>query len=671
MSKFLATSLILFCVAGSCPAQNAYYDAKVLIENGWGRFSELTTQKEEILISKQNAEAALVLLFKYLPDADKRLVENEIDPVKRFQLYQAAFADNPFISIAGTVQDHPLRELTTRARVAVEKNLGSTANMNISNVADGLAKFLVKRTKQELTTTFFEKFSDALENEKDLQEIFPSTYAILKVLGSEVYNYQVYLSSLREAFEFDFENFFSNSFNWTKSKQGVLIRELKQPSHSKIYVGIKSAFYVGRELDRGEHPGSVLNSLTLLYNPKTKNETDSINFSTLDVNLFPVLKTVNLFSQSVRSNTGANYWITEDEFNSFKNADFLRIYFGFLYQQLMQEPVRFQSGTSETILLSDLLKNIATQVNELQTIVQLFKRQTMSIERQIALIKEAPLRKGSDYASVVRDMSGIILAAGNSKLLSGTVVIKNSDLLTFYVEHVSALWAHIEAQSYTSAVFDAYVVFDSAFRKSPNKVTLKSFLKYGTFMAAVASATNSDDVEAAIEAVALPPGSASIKRKTKSNISLNAFVGLSPGYEWKSGSPDRGKATLAVAAPIGIAFSKGWYDDQVDQNKYKERGSMSFFISLIDLGAVTAYRFNASNEAALPELTLSNIFAPGLYCIYGLPRSPVSVGLGAQMGPQLRKLNDVNATIDNNISYSAKAFIAIDIPLLNFRTKSR
>jgi hypothetical protein len=671
MSKFLAAFLFLCYVAGSCLAQNAYYDAKVLIENGWVRFSELTTKKEEILINKQNAEAALSLLFKYLPDADKRQVENETDPVKRFQLYQAAFANNPFINIAGTVQDHPLHELTSSARAAAENTLGSTANMDISTIADGLAKFLVKRTKQELATTFFEKFSDALENEKDLQKIFPSTYSILKVLGSEVYNYQVYLSSLREAFEFDLENFFANGFAWTKSKQGVLIGELKQSSHAKIYAGIKSALFVGRELDRGEHPGSVLNSLTLLHNPKTKNETDSINFSTLDANLFPVLKTVNLFSQSVRSNAGANYWITEKEFTSFNNADFLRSYFGFLYQQLMQDPVRFQRGTSETVLLSDLLKNMGAQVNELQTIVQLFKAQTASIEKHIALIKEAPLRKGSDYASIVRDLSGIMLAAGNSKLLSGTVIFKGSEMITFYSEHVSALWAHIETQSYTSAIFDAYIMLDSAFRKSPNRGTLKSFLKYGTFMAAVASATNSDEVEAAIEAVALPPGSASIKRKTKSNISLNAFVGLSPGYEWKSGNLSNGRATLAVAAPVGIAFSKGWYHDHADQNKYTERGSMSFFISLIDLGAVTAYRFNASNEAALPELTLSNIFAPGLYCIYGFPKSPVSAGLGAQMGPQLRKINDVSATINSDISYSAKAFIAIDIPLLNFHTKSR
>ncbi len=161
------------------------------------------------------------------------------------------------------------------------------------------------------------------------------------------------------------------------------------------------------------------------------------------------------------------------------------------------------------------------------------------------------------------------------------------------------------------------------------------------------------------------------QRKSESNIALNAYVGLSPGFE-HNGETDKSKFILGINAPIGIAVSWGHGSKLNSEDKNgKEQGSSSAFLSLIDLGAVTSYRFGDSDTENIPEIKLENIFAPGLYYVYGLPKWPVSIGLGGQLGPQLREVIDDSISLQSKTTFSVKLFLAIDIPLINFHTKSR
>ncbi|HEX9827566.1 MAG TPA: hypothetical protein VGA80_13285, partial [Flavobacteriaceae bacterium] len=198
------------------------------------------------------------------------------------------------------------------------------------------------------------------------------------------------------------------------------------------------------------------------------------------------------------------------------------------------------------------------------------------------------------------------------------------------------------------------------------KKILPKILKYGNLAASIAKAESSDEVQAAIEAIALPAGSASIKRKSKYNIALNAYVGLSPGME-HNGDTDENKFSFGVNAPIGVAISWGHGLNK----RHREQGSSSAFLSLIDLGAVTNYRFGDSETEDIPEIKLENIFAPGLYYVYGVPNWPISLGFGGQLGPLLRKIKDETIDLQSKATFSLKFFIAVDIPLLNFYTKSR
>jgi len=61
----------------------------------------------------------------------------------------------------------------------------SIGNFDVTNIADGLAKFLVGRVKQELSTSFFEKFKENLDSNEQIQILFPVSYNALKAIDKE------------------------------------------------------------------------------------------------------------------------------------------------------------------------------------------------------------------------------------------------------------------------------------------------------------------------------------------------------------------------------------------------------------------------------------------------------------------------------------------------------
>jgi hypothetical protein len=176
------------------------------------------------------------------------------------------------------------------------------------------------------------------------------------------------------------------------------------------------------------------------------------------------------------------------------------------------------------------------------------------------------------------------------------------------------------------------------------------------FVNDMALAKNSEDVEKAIEAIALPSGSYSIKRASRFNASLNSYPGLLAGNEvayQKSAAFSTG-----FTAPVGLSFAWG----------SKKGYSNGFFIPVIDLGALVRLHFdNTSETASLPEFNFINVFSPGIYYHRGFRNSPLSLHVGGQYAPKLRRqVND-----DPVESVFLGAGLTVDIPLLNFHTRPR
>ncbi|MBC7865314.1 MAG: hypothetical protein IAF38_20225, partial [Bacteroidia bacterium] len=196
-------------------------------------------------------------------------------------------------------------------------------------------------------------------------------------------------------------------------------------------------------------------------------------------------------------------------------------------------------------------------------------------------------------------------------------------------------------------------------------------LKYGTFIALVANAQNSNEVQAAIEAIALPAGSYSVKRNTLWNISLNGYVGF--GYDWGNpgnlnteGSKIRDAANLnwGITAPVGFAFSTGTCAK-------KCVGSFSLFLSLIDVGSIANFRINNDTTVLTRKITVGDIFSPGATFIYGIPKMPLSISGGVMYKPALAYTYNQQNFLDVPGMFRFNISLLVDIPILNLRSRSK
>lgn len=180
------------------------------------------------------------------------------------------------------------------------------------------------------------------------------------------------------------------------------------------------------------------------------------------------------------------------------------------------------------------------------------------------------------------------------------------------------------------------------------------------FVSDMAVSKDAADVERAIEAFALPSGSFTTKRRSSSNWSVNCYPGILVGGEFSYKPEQKVKSwTIGFTAPIGISWSK----------KTSKGGSVGFFASLIDIGAVTRLRLDDNNATtSLPDFKLKNILAPGIYFSYGFPKTPFSINLGTQYGPDLKEIQtDGSAKFYESVRVGV-GFV-LDIPLLTLHNK--
>ena len=105
-----------------------------------------------------------------------------------------------------------------------------------------------------------------------------------------------------------------------------------------------------------------------------------------------------------------------------------------------------------------------------------------------------------------------------------------------------------------------------------------------------------------------------------------------------------------MTAPVGVAFSWGNKGKGKERNNGKLPGgkSITLFIPVIDIGVLASFRLGNDSSEVAAEIKLANIVSPGLYFYYGFGKCPISIGLGGQLGPQLRDVTATEVNIDKN-----------------------
>ncbi|MBT1688727.1 hypothetical protein [Dawidia soli] len=634
MKRILLVNMLFFMLSAN--AQIAFRDAKTVRERC------VTVTHPNFAFKNDNASVDILagLLKNYLPLAHRN------NPALTTGQVLGAFTANPFFGaeisplIAGGAGGNAVNMITS--------SVNKIGGLNVTTVADGIARFLVERTKAELDVYFFERFKEFLENTtygNDLKVLFPNTHSVMLVVGSEIYNYQMYLQSLREAFAHDLSALLVNTNRWINQNPPGSVVTIIQGS--ALYPYLQLALQLAVDIQNGKHPGDILNDFAgRAYNNAVWGE------------FGPIVKVANLVSQSLRSDDPNRYWISEQDFGEFNDITFARLYFGLLYEKARELNVSI-NGTP----LTNILASVAAHLNGGVQFVGELKPLLVQGDKIISEIRgqsergiaENYVLLGSTILDVSEVTNRLLLTTAGATLFPAAVV----DNAQFFFTHTANLLADVRTRSYSAGVIELSLILQKI-SVDPNLVN--GVIKYGTFMAGVAVAKTSEEVKQAIEVVALPPGSYRVKRESRANISLNAYMGFYGGNEHMPQSENKDSFSAGLFAPVGFAFSRG----AMKNNEKKGGKSISIFASVIDVGTLAAFRFKDDNTTVSSEIQLEDIVAPGLFFVYGLGKSPISIGAGVQMGPALRDVNP-NGVADIHKDYYVRAggFIAVDIPVFN------
>ena len=195
-----------------------------------------------------------------------------------------------------------------------------------------------------------------------------------------------------------------------------------------------------------------------------------------------------------------------------------------------------------------------------------------------------------------------------------------------------------------------------------------SLFRYATFMADVAAAANPAALERALTTLDPPAASAQTKRNRPSSFEIGGYLGLSLHRERLDfGGAAPAGATgehwgAALFAPLGVSYSR---------QLGLRRSSFTLFGSLVDLGGLTALRFG-EQEAGLtvdrfPEFRPRNLIAPGLHLMYNFANSPLTLGLGVQDGPAIRRYTvDGSPQRREARGWRAVLSLTVDVPVFRF-----
>jgi len=654
------------------------------------------------------------------------------------------------------------------SRVGAQTNIPLLASMgsavgglNVTSLADGLAQFLIKRAKQELAMAYFDKLQQILGDSthfKDLYTVFPQTYQTIKVMGTEIYNYQNYLQSLRSSFEKDLSNLPSNLPSIIDNHESFF----KQPDHAYLAASLRSGCYIAAELKDGSHPGDILQNYPTDYLESLKPAWKGS------------IQTIQLLSLSLKDTAGtkdSTYWVSGAKVKQLVNdSTAFKLYVGLILQQATYfdknenntMPIKFSATATLPALLNSVaasygpLRSYLTQViakaNTLDGMIKSYTRSSsdsLKIEQYSAYFKT--------FVDLLQQGAKITVVPAFSKLLPATAETK-MDTYFDVAQTTSDLVLEVNRRQYSSAIVSVTHIYDViqagkdtsiqtnsvivkvSSKKATKRLTTatmagiasinkkldsltarpnltagdtaaltaiskstamlkdslttitekvntvnetivsantKSYLlKYGSFMAAMVLTKSSSDVENTIESFALPPGSSRIKRESVFNVSLNGYAGLYYGHEKISGIKDGlFFNSYGVTAPVGIALSWGhrliFGTGDGGWKTGKKGWSTSVFFSLIDLGAIAAYRINNDSVQQVPNIQLKDIFSPGAFLSIGIPKSPLSLNFGAQLGPNLRKVDNAKNDYVGKTYVRYSASILVDIPVLNFYTKPK
>jgi len=575
------------------------------------------------------------------------------------------FSTNPFMRWDMTAISHG-----ALSGGGVKSLMSKAGGLDITNIANGVADFMIERAKEELTIAFFNRFRKFSKENPEFGTLFPVTNENLANLLA--YRYAEMLPVLRSGFIDDLDKLTYHLDDVLElPKYRLLLKRFPE-----VRIAIRSIRLV-HELERNE-----INVAEVLDRFAAFDEWTEDSVSTGLRNMGNSLKFAAIFSNSLRQNGSGKIWARPAEIKAMiQDKGAFTMYLGLVYQITATQKIVFTEN-KQTIFFTTVLKKQKENFFVIQNKVEEFISLADRVEKQLnAMSGKEPDRE--DYYNYIQTAIDVMeYGFGIASVFDDRVKAKD---YTQMARKANELYKNVFNKEYPQAVINSLGILNQAFnlaKENPryaaipaadkkNIEKLETFLnkvtKYGLFMANMAIAKSSDEVKAALQSATLPVGSSSIKKNTAFNIAVQSYLGaysaIGPydkkNYAWN----DR----FGVMAPIGLSISHG----------FGRAGSISLFPTLFDLGAVVDYRLSADSVSTASgaktqevkkeyKIQLGQLVSPGCYLVYGLLGNfPLSLGIGGQYGPGLAKIEAGGKTNVVNPSWRWNVFLSVDIPFFN------
>lgn len=533
----------------------------------------------------------------------------------------------------------------------------ASSGFRVTTVADGIAKFLVSRAKEELSIAFFRDFKEQLTKDERIGQLFPSTTATLMLIDDQVYQFNRYLESLRESFIRDLKVMPTNLSSYLQNSNII-----KNPAYLLL---AEESLELSQLIINGASTEEIIDFLA--YNGPIQQPSklallpDSVVRGQF-VNMAAGFQVTGLISHSLYAADGG-YLPPFEVSEALKSPNVRLVYLGLLWQH--SKDIRFTNGKTFQAYLGQMATDLVI-AERFFDLLKSFSKNYDKAQSQVKANRESRTIPGeTGYEPYYQFFTALLELFETGVEVKKTIAdIKGQktmweDTMFVGIRHLNDLNFDVRQKNYAAAINDLMYVLRVFLPNMDNGVRQKIF-NYGQFIASVAAANNSDEVAAAIDAVALPPGSSRVKKQNYFSAAINAYTGGNVGEEHLTNNTR--STVVGLTAPVGVTMS--WMLNK-KREKSRSPGSFSLFVPIIDVGALVTYRFNDPLTNDLPDLTWSNLLAPGVFAVYGFGNDlPISLGFGAQRGPNLRTISTSAADIKVS-GWRYGAFLAVDIPVFN------
>lgn len=606
-------------------------------------------------IENNDWKSAATILRKYI-------AFNEND----FSALLTAFKNEPLLIHIIRLLDPEKSEIFIKTQSVEVRGLLDGLSQTISAAFGGLlsqdifiknlSQLIASRFQEELNISYVTTLKKELEKEKyrDLRALIPNSLNILRF--NDPIEYKSFIPALRESMLEDIIGLPANL-------PEVIMNNKDQFSNNKeIYVSALAALFSLNHLN--QQPADIFEDLARTDFIK---ELPEFNH---------VVQLLGVFSENLRSNNSLSGWYNTNALSELSRGKTFPLFIGLLLLKEQNRPqVRLPLEP-----IKQIIKPNSRELRQLYNIIQLMG-QIQELSDKIRINQSTGLAiSEKQFNYYVQQLIGLL----KNGLATGDVLalVKDKtavDKVIAVMEDVLSISNQITNNEIEKVVVFTINLLQKIFPESTENDFIRTFSKYSNLAIDLINADSEAFALTVLETAALPVKSYRTKRLYPMEFSISAYPGLFGGIETFTGntvdnleqmtnaSVRKSNGVFGFTAPVGFALSlsKG-KSEGLDA---KTHGAFTFFAPLIDLGAIATFRIQ-DETALLPEFSFKNVFAPGLFGIYGFKNSPISIGAGFQYGPEIREVTVNEVTVDSK-AWRIGINLAVDIPLLRIFTKER